>query len=44
MYKRQVNTMAKYPVLPLPRDGWNLMLVVVAQFALLALILSLIHI
>ena len=33
-----VNTMAKYPVLPLPRDGWNLMLVVVAQFALLALI------
>lgn len=33
-----VTTMGKHPALPLPRDGWALMLVVVAQFALLALV------
>ncbi len=33
-----VSTMGKHPALPLPRDGWGLMLVVVAQFALLAMV------
>lgn len=33
-----VSTMGNHPALPLPRDGWVLILVVVAQFALLALV------
>ncbi|MCP5281645.1 MAG: hypothetical protein H6930_08695 [Rhodoferax sp.] len=32
-----VSTMGKYPALALPGDGWRLALVVIAQFALLAL-------
>ncbi len=33
-----VTTMGKHAALPLPRDGWALMLVVVVQFALLAMV------
>jgi len=33
-----ISTMGKYPALGLPREGWGLALVVLAQFALLALV------
>jgi len=33
-----ISTMDKYPALALPREGWGLMFVVVAQFVMLALI------